>query len=83
MVVVYLEMRGGNGTDFLDWLSTQAELDGIRPCLFTRKPLAPTEEHRLAATSHCLFTKPESEHEWEAILARIIGTELAEHPAAG
>jgi hypothetical protein len=83
MVVVYLEMRGGNGTDFLDWLGTQAELEGIRACLFTRTRLDPLEEERLTRASGCVFTKPESEQEWEAILKRVISTELAEHALPG
>jgi hypothetical protein len=79
MVVVYLEMRGGNGTDFLEWLGTQTELEGIRPCLFTRTRLEPAEEEKLTTLTGCVFTRPDTEQEWEAILKRIISTELAEH----
>jgi CheY-like chemotaxis protein len=79
IVVVYLAMRGGTGAEFLNWLRAQSDFDGIRLCLFSRGPLHPREEELLASATGCLFSKPESDAEWKAILQRIIASELAEH----
>jgi CheY-like chemotaxis protein len=79
IVVVYMAMRGGTGAEFLEWLRAQSDFDNIRLCLFSRAPLDPAEEELFARATGCAFSKPESDEEWNAILQRIIASELAEH----
>jgi CheY-like chemotaxis protein len=83
IVVVYMTMRGGTGTEFIDWLRAQSDLDHVRICLFTRTPLDPVQEEMLLKATGCIFQKPETDQEWQAILQRIIASQLAESHSPG
>lgn len=79
IVVVCVPLRRGAGSEFMDWIHAHSELEGIRSCVFSRTPLPPEEEARLARETGCVFTKPQNQQEWKSVLQRIIATELVEH----